>query len=81
MESLSLNRHRDRAGELGRLYGNVLVRTLRDAYGLRFAIGFFEHLKLADVLQKLDDASLAQLVRDHMEGRLEGLSRTGLAGR
>jgi hypothetical protein len=64
------DRHRDKNGEISRKHGNTLVGTLRRTYGPNFAHGCGDHERLSDVLQRLDEASLSQLVRDHEAGRL-----------
>ncbi len=58
-------RHRDKNGEISRKHGNTLIRTLRQTYGPSFAPGMSGEEKLIDVLHKLDEPSLRQLVRDH----------------
>jgi hypothetical protein len=63
-------RHGDQNGEINRKHGNTLVRTLRKIYGSEFAHGFHEDEKLSEVLHKLDESSLGQLVRNHFGGRL-----------
>jgi hypothetical protein len=71
MEQPGLNdRHRDRNGEISRKHGNTLVRSLRRVYGAAFAEGFPDSAKLEDVLAKLDEHSLSQIVHDHTVGRL-----------
>ena len=57
-------RHRDKNGEVSKKHGNTLIRTLRQTYGSHFAPGCDDSDKLSDVLHKLDEPSLAQLVRD-----------------
>jgi len=57
-------RHRDRNGEVSKKHGNTLIGTLRKAYGQSFAEGCGDHEKLSDVLHKLDEPSLRQLIRD-----------------
>lgn len=57
-------RHRDKNGEISRKHGNTLIRTLRQTYGPKFALGLPDNLKLSDVLQILDEPSLSQLVDD-----------------
>lgn len=57
-------RHRDKNGEVSKKHGNTLIGTLRKIYGQHFAPGCGDHEKLVDVLHKLDEPSLAQLVRD-----------------
>jgi hypothetical protein len=58
------HRHRDKDGEISRKHGNTLISTLRQTYGAGFAPGIPGHLKLSDFLHRLDEPSLAQLVRD-----------------
>ncbi|MGB6491873.1 MAG: hypothetical protein WBF10_10545 [Methylovirgula sp.] len=65
------HRHRDKNGEISKKHGNTLMRTLRKTYGPRFAPGFADDAKLADVLATLDDHSLSQLILDHRVGELE----------
>ena len=64
------NRHRDKNGEISRKHGNTLIGTLRKIYGSKFATGAGDHEKLSDVLHKMDETSLSQLVRDHEGGHL-----------
>jgi hypothetical protein len=65
------DRHRDKNGEISRKHGNTLVSTLRRIYGPSFAAGESESAKLSDVLAKLHETSLTQLVEDHESGGLE----------
>lgn len=48
-----------------------IVRPLRRFYGVLFAPGRRDMEKLPEVLRKLNDASLSQLMRDHETGHLE----------
>jgi hypothetical protein len=57
-------RHRDKNGQIARKHGNTLVSTLRQTYGAGFAPGIEGNVKLSDVLHKLDETSLSQLIRD-----------------
>jgi hypothetical protein len=57
-------RHRDKNGEIARKHGNTLVSTLRETYGSKFAPGMSDDAKLGDVLDRLDEPSLSQLVRE-----------------
>jgi hypothetical protein len=57
-------RHRDKDGEISRKHGNTLISTLRQTYGANFAPGIPGHMKLSDVLRRLDEPSLSELVRD-----------------
>jgi hypothetical protein len=68
-------RYREENGELSRKHGGILIGTLRETYGLGFAPGCADHAKLSDVLAKLDEPSLSQLVRDHEAGKLEQICR------
>jgi hypothetical protein len=70
-------RHSDKNGEISRKHGKTLIYTLRKTYGLGFAPGCGDHAKLSDVLGKLDDPSLSQLIRDHEAGKLEQICRSG----
>ena len=65
------DRHRDKNGEISRKHGNTLVGTLRTIYGPSFAAGEPEGAKLSDVLEKLHETSLTQMVHDHGKGHLE----------
>lgn len=47
------------------------MRPLRRFYGVLFAPGRGDMEKLPEVLRKLNDASLSQLMRDHETGHLE----------
>jgi hypothetical protein len=57
-------RHRDKNGEISKKYGNTLIRTLRETYGPNFARGESDDAKLGGVLHRLDEPSLAALVRN-----------------
>jgi hypothetical protein len=72
---MAVVRYREESGDLSRKYGNTLIGTLRETYGLGFAPGFVDHAKLSDVLAKLDESSLTQLIRDHEAGKLELICR------
>jgi hypothetical protein len=69
------DRHRDKNGEISRKHGNTLVGTLRKIYGSTFAAGEPDTAKLQDVLTKLHETSLTQLVDDHAAGNLDGKVR------
>jgi hypothetical protein len=69
------DRHLDKNGEISRKHGNTLVGTLRKIYGPGFAAGQPDSAKLEDVLAKLHETSLTQLVEDHAGGNLEGKVR------
>lgn len=64
-------RHRNRDGEISRKHGNTLIRTLRRAYGAGFAKAATDEERLENVLARLDEHSLSELVRDHESGELE----------
>jgi hypothetical protein len=64
------HRHRDKNGEISRKHGNTQIATLRKIYGPSFAKGFADHEKLSEVLAKLDEHSLSQLVKHHEAGHL-----------
>ena len=57
-------RHRDKNGEVSKKHGNTLIGTLRKTYGANFAPGCDDRETLSEVLHKLDEPSLRQLIRD-----------------
>jgi hypothetical protein len=63
-------RHRDADGDIGKKHGNTLVGTLRKIYGASFAKGFPDGTKLSAVLATMGEASLAGLVKHHLDGSL-----------
>lgn len=65
------DRHRDKNGEISRKHGNTLVSTLRRIYGPSFAAGEPDDAKLEDILAKLHENSLSQMLRDHEAGHLD----------
>jgi hypothetical protein len=76
MEQSGLHeRHRDKNGEISRKHGNTLVGTLRKTYGQNFAPACSEQEKLSEVLHKLDDQSLTELIRDHAAGSLDEICK------
>ena len=56
--------HRDKSSEIAQKHGNTLIRTLRVKYGYTFAQGENNSAKLIDVIERLDEPSLQQLIRD-----------------
>jgi hypothetical protein len=73
---MSFERYRDRNGDLSLKYGNILMRTFRQYYGPAFGKGCGDNERLSDVLHKLEEGSLSELVKDDEAGRLEQVSRT-----
>jgi hypothetical protein len=80
MDQAGLHGHRDKNGEISRKDGNTLVRTLRRVYGLGFAQGAADDQTLEELLARLDDHSLSELVRDHEHGELESRIAAGRTG-
>ena len=66
---------RDKNGEISRKHGNTLIRTLRKIYSPSFVHGQSEEAKLSDVLAKLSEHSLSQLVHVQGSGGLEDKMR------
>ena len=58
-------RNTDVNGQISKKHGNTLVSTLRKIYGNSFTAGHPPTSTLDEVLQKLGETSLSQLVRDH----------------
>ena len=57
-------RLRDPNGEISSKHGNILIGTLRKVYGPEFGKGTGERERLGDAIDRLDEQSLSQLVRD-----------------
>ena len=74
---MAVVRYREESGKVSRKHGDTLIRTLRETYGPGFAPGFADHAKPSDVLTKLDEPSLGQLIRDHEAGKLEQICQGG----
>ena len=67
-------RHRNKDGEISSKRGNTLVGTLRKIYGRGFAAGYPETATLSEVLLQLNETSLSQLRRDHLEHKIAHVS-------
>ena len=67
---MTIDRHRNKDGEISRKHGNTLVSTLRAIYGPSFAPDSQPTTMLSDVLAELDERSLTHLIHDHEAGRL-----------
>jgi hypothetical protein len=59
------NPHRNKNGAIARKHGNTLISSLRFKYGPNFATGESPNIKLIDVLRRLDEPSLGQLIDDN----------------
>jgi hypothetical protein len=57
-------RHRDVNGEIERKHSNVLVGTLRQTYGDRFAAGRRADMKLSTLLRQTGAPSLSQYLKN-----------------
>ena len=68
-------RYRDKNGEMNRKHGDTLIRKLRMTYGSGFAPGCADDAKLSDVLPKMDETSLRNLILDHEVGCLDQICR------
>lgn len=58
------DRHRDKDGKISAKHGNTLISTLRQTYGANFAKDEPAGAKLSDVLHRLDEPSLRQLIQN-----------------
>lgn len=65
------DRHRDTNGQISKKNGNTLVSTLRKIYGNSFAARHPATATLDEVLNKLGETSLSQLVRDYETHHLD----------
>jgi hypothetical protein len=80
MESRSLDRHREKNGQIAAEHGETLVSSLRQTYGQQFARDLPGHFKLSEVLHALDDQSLNRLISEHDQLRVrQEISESGVA--
>jgi hypothetical protein len=56
--------HRDKDGTIARKLGKTRVDVLRRKYGPHFAFGESGNAKVADILHRLDELSLRQLIME-----------------
>jgi len=68
-------RYRDKNSVINRKHGSALIRKLRMTYGSGFAPGCANDARLGDVLAKLDETSLRNLILDHEAGYLDHICR------
>jgi hypothetical protein len=59
-----VSRHRDKDGRIAKKHGNTLISTLRLTYGAGFAPKERGTSTLREVLDELDEPSLAKLIAD-----------------
>jgi hypothetical protein len=59
-----VSRHRGKDGRIARKHRNTLISTLRLAYGVGFAPRERAAATLGDVLERLDEPSLANLIAE-----------------
>ena len=57
-------RHRSKKGEVSQKHGNTLIGTMRKTYGQHFATRCDDAEKVSDVLHRMDEQSLMELVLD-----------------
>jgi hypothetical protein len=62
--------HRE-SGDISRKHGDTLIGTFRKTYGPSFAKQCADDEKLSEVLHKLDEPSLTQLIHDHDAGNID----------
>jgi hypothetical protein len=73
-------RHRNKDGEISGKHGATLIGTLRRVYGAGFAPGANDDERRENVLARLNEPSLTELVRDHEHGELESRIAAGRTG-
>jgi hypothetical protein len=56
---------------IARKFGDTELRTLRNIYGRAFAVGLPEHMKLSDVIDRMEQRGLWQLHQHYKDGSLE----------
>lgn len=71
----SIQQPKDWKDEVHLRHGNILLKTLRQAYGQSFAAGFPDYFTLGDVLRRLDSQTLEALKRDYASGQLDEIAK------
>ena len=64
MDKATIDKQRQKDSEVSRLHGNTPIGKLRGLLGQSFAPGIDANAKLGDVLQRIDDVSLKNLVNE-----------------
>jgi hypothetical protein len=58
-------------GEIARKFGETELCTLRNIYGRAFGVGLPEHMRLSELIGKMEERGLWQLYRHYEDGSLE----------
>jgi hypothetical protein len=64
-------RQRDKNDAIAREFGNTEIRTLRNIYGRAFAVGLPEHMRLSELIGRMEERGLWQVVQHYEDGSLE----------
>ena len=61
---------RDKNDAIAREFGNTEIRTLRNIYGRAFAVGLPEHMRLSELIGRMEDRGLWQVYKHYEDGSL-----------
>jgi hypothetical protein len=61
----------DKKGEIACKFGNTELRNLRNIYGRAFGVGLPEHMRLSELIGRMEDRGLWQLYGHYGDGSLE----------
>jgi hypothetical protein len=60
----------EKNGRIAREFGDTEILTLRNIYGRAFAVGVPEHMKLSELIDRMEECGLWQLVQNYEDGSL-----------
>jgi hypothetical protein len=63
-------RQSDNNAAITREFGNTEIRTLRNIYGRAFAVGLPEHMRLSELIGRMEERGLWQVVEHFEDGSL-----------
>lgn len=60
----------DKNGDIARKFGKTELRTLRNIYGRAFGVGLPEHMRLSELIGRMEERGLWQLYGHYDDGSL-----------
>ena len=63
-------RQRDNNAAITREFGHTEIRALRNIYGRAFAVGLPEHMRLSELIGRMDERALWQVAQHFEDGSL-----------
>lgn len=71
MSQIVEQRKSDKNGEIVRKFGETELCTLRNIYGRAFGVGLPQHMRLSELIGRMEDRGLWQLYGHYGDGSLE----------